>query len=256
MLFTYSHQLTFHLLINHTHTIHLSPQLSVFITPPSTVTLNTPKHRNLIREPSHIIREFRNINPIQRDHVTRPNGMQIIQIHLRVLDRENAALARRSTALVQAIGAPVVEEFVEPSAINQDFLRVNDAQAPAIGVGDVGAVAVDVLGGGEDGVTEGGIAGERDGGVGIGLVVGDFDLDLAHDDVGGVLELVLVHVEVFDCGACFCLRSVDGLDYYTAWLLMRTIEPHVSVPGLDQHAAASVYGDLVIAAIKVVIGSP
>ena len=53
----------------------------------------------------------------------------------------------------------------------------------------------------EDWVGQRWVIWEREGGIGVGLVVGRLRLDLAHEDVLGVDELVFVEDVVFDCRA-------------------------------------------------------
>ena len=114
-----------------------------------------------------------------------------------------------------AVRAVVVEEGIESYAIAKDVVAAEDAETPAgcciwaWGTRVCGLCAVRE---GEEGrgwrrgwrrrqkvrVAQDGVVGEGNGGVGVGLVVGRFGLDLPHEDVASVDELILVERVVFD----------------------------------------------------------
>lgn len=63
------------------------------------------------------------------------------------LHSDNLRLAADSIALIRAAGAVIVKEAVVASAVGEDILAVEDAQAPALGVGNIGVVVTDCIGG-------------------------------------------------------------------------------------------------------------
>jgi hypothetical protein len=93
--------------------------------------------------------------------------------------------------------AVVAKEAVQACAIDEDILRIQHAKRPAVSAGAIAARAV----GGEVRVTQGGDGSEGDWRRRVGLVVGRLSLDLGHEDVFGVVELVLVECVVLDCRA-------------------------------------------------------
>lgn len=157
-----------------------------------------PKNIDRIHKRRVIIPIECQIHSIPRNHLRGPHGIQIVDVDIiRVpvsLYAEDPRLTACSGANVRALGAVVVEEAVQAHAVAEDVVRAQDAEAPAGG-------GIDARRGGEDGVGESRVLGEGDGGVGVGLVVGGFGLDLAHEDLAGVDELVFVFDVVLDCGA-------------------------------------------------------
>ena len=112
----------------------------------------------------------------------------------RPLHTRNRTLTVLRSRIITTRRAVVVEEAVEPSAVDEDVVGVQDAEAPGVGAGRGGGT-----GGWEDGVVERGDGGEGVGGGGVGLVVGRFGLDEAGVDVLCVCELVLVEGVVLYC---------------------------------------------------------
>jgi hypothetical protein len=150
-----------------------------FIDTTPRISLTTPEQRNCIDKSIQIIVINRHILPIDRDHIMRPHSILIIHRDRLTIafHTEDAILAYLTIALVRTASAVVVEEAVQPSAINVDDAAVDNAETPAIGSGDGEAVC------GDGGLSEArievfGSVGEGDFGVGVGLVVCCFCLDL------------------------------------------------------------------------------
>jgi hypothetical protein len=114
----------------------------------------------------------------------------------RPLHTRNRALTILRPGIITTRRAVIVEEAVEPRAVDEDVVGVQDAETPGVGAGRGGRT-----GGGEDGVVEGGDGGEGVRGGGVWLVVGCFGLDEAGVDVLCVGELVLVECVVLYCCA-------------------------------------------------------
>lgn len=124
----------------------------------------------------------------------RAHSMQVIQIHhTRALDAENPALTYLAAALVAARGAVIVEERVQARAVDEQR-RVDGPQTPAICIRYLYARHVRRVERrrGEDRVVHVCVVGEGHSRVGVGLPVRRFRLDLAHEDVAGADELVLI----------------------------------------------------------------
>ena len=73
----------------------------------------------------------------------------------RPLHTRNRALTILRPGIITTRRAVVVEEAVEPRAVDEDVVRVQDAETPGVGAGCGGRT-----GGWEDGVVEGGDGGE------------------------------------------------------------------------------------------------
>ncbi len=108
------------------------------------------------------------------------------------------------------MGIPILKEIIQSAAVHEDRRGIDKAQAPRAGAIWFDAVAVIW-------VVPGGLWCVGDEGVRVALEIGGFVLDVAHEDVLGVDELVVVHDGVFGGGA---------------------VEPHGTL-GLKKEAAVS-----------------
>ena len=152
----------------------------------------TPKKENRTRININIINIRRQLRCIPIRHPRRTHRIKII--HIQILRRggiihENRALTGRRRASRRAARAVMIEKRIQSRAVDEDVRRGSDAQAPcerAVGGGAGGTSNVEI------GVVEGGVHGEGIIRRRVGLVVWRFGLDLAHEDVLGAGELVLV----------------------------------------------------------------
>lgn len=129
-----------------------------------------------------------------------------------------------------AQGAVIVEEAVEPSAIDEDILAINDAQSPGhlARSSDFRTRNVTLIQGGtvrrEVRIAQGRVdVIEGPWSRRIGLIIGRLCLNLAHPDVLGVDELVLVESPVLNTGSD---------------------RPDATSLGLDEEATSAIYRDL------------
>lgn len=158
-----------------------------------------PHQRHTLHKSIPIIIKIRLIPSIHRNRKSRPHRIQIIHTHsistIFVLQTKNPTLTSRPLTLIRACSIIIQKKRIQPGSIDENFLRVENAQAPAVGGGnhcEISWASVDDGGVGEGGVGEGGDGGEGVAGVGVGLVVGGFGLDLAGVDGAGLGELVFV----------------------------------------------------------------
>jgi hypothetical protein len=172
-----------------------------------------PKDIDRIHKRRVVVRMIRQINSISRNLLRCTNSVKVVQIDIvRMLvtfDTKDSRLAPRASTNVWALRAVVVEETVQANAVAEDVVRANDAQTPA-------GRSVDrwVWGWLEDRVWECFDVGEGDGGVWIRLIVGGLGLDLAHENVAGVDELVFVLDVVLDGSAISDKVSESEMKYF------------------------------------------
>ena len=179
------------------------------------------KDGNAIRKDVDVIAVIRQTDTVSRDHALRSHRVEIVYVDVVCLcafDAEQAVLARLAVARDGAgccgrlgsqfcvygdymqsacwgralTGVVVVVEAVQACAVAVDVVGIDDAQAPCFA-----GFRVRLAGG----VVEAVEPWERMLRAGGWLVVGCFGLDLAHEDVFGVGELVLVEGVVLDCCA-------------------------------------------------------
>ena len=166
----------------------------------------TPKQIDSIRININIVGRSRQHGPlIPQHHVRHADRVQILQVEVRTLGTvilHDALLAHGRvappTARRRTRRAVVVEETVQARAVHEHVVCVEEAEAVghrARGGGAGGAVIREAW------VGEGGVEREARGRLRMRLVVWGFGLDLSHEDVGRVGELVLVQGVVFDGGA-------------------------------------------------------
>jgi hypothetical protein len=140
-----------------------------------------PKYGNVIRENIHVILIGSQTRPIPINHTRRADSIQIIHINLALalarlriagahagVDAEDLRLAGFVAAGGAARRVVVVEEAVEPGAVDEEVVGVEDAEAPGVAAVSGARGAVD----GEIGVVVScywreGAEGSR----GIGLIV-------------------------------------------------------------------------------------
>lgn len=164
-----------------------------------------PNQRHTLHKSIPIIIKIRLIPSIHSNRKSRPHRIQIIHTHstspsisispIFVLQTKNPTLTSRPFTLIRACSIIIQKKRIQPGSIDENFLRVENAQAPAVGGGnhcEISWASVDDGGVGEGRVGEGGDGGEGVAGVGVGLVVGGFGLDLAGVDGAGLGELVFV----------------------------------------------------------------
>lgn len=164
-----------------------------------------PHQRHTLHKSIPIIIKIRLIPSIHRNRKSRPHRIQIIHTHsisttisistIVFLQTKNPTLTSRPFTLIRACSIIIQKKRIQPGSIDENFLRVENAKAPAVGGGyhcEISWASVDDGGVGEGGVGEGGDGGEGVAGVGVGLVVGCFGLDLAGVDGAGLGELVFV----------------------------------------------------------------
>lgn len=163
-----------------------------------------PKNINRIHKRTVVVNIARQIHSIPRNHVRRAHCIEIVEANIVAepiaFNTEDPRLTHRARAYGRTRRAVVVKERVQPDSVTEDVVTSHNAETPsARSAGSANTCAVGE--GSKDGVVEGRVWWEGDGGVRIGLVVGCFGLNLAHEDVAGVDELVLVENMVFDCCA-------------------------------------------------------
>lgn len=164
-----------------------------------------PHQRHTLHKTIPIIIKIRLIPSIHSNRKSRPHRIQIIHTHsispspstisTVFLQTKNPTLTSRPFTLIRACSIIIQKKRIQPGSIDENFLRVENAQAPAVGGGnhcEISWASVDDGGVGEGRVGEGGDGGEGVAGVGVGLVVGGFGLDLAGVDGAGLGELVFV----------------------------------------------------------------
>jgi hypothetical protein len=95
------------------------------------------------------------------------------------------------------------KERVQAGTINEDIIRVNNAETPSL----VGTGAPR-----ENRIIISGIRGERCGGVWVALEVGCLRLDQSHVNVGGIGDLVIVQDAVLSTGSIQPHWPQVGLD--------------------------------------------
>lgn len=171
-----------------------------------------PHQRHTLHKSIPIIIKIRLIPSIHRNRKSRPHRIQIIHTHSPsisttstvFLQTKNPTLTSRPLTLIRACSIIIQKKRIQPGSIDENFLRIENAQAPAVGGGnhcEISWASVDDGGVGEGGVGEGGDGGKGVAGVGVGLVVGCFGLDLAGVDGAGLGELVFV-ADVAREGGC------------------------------------------------------
>jgi hypothetical protein len=129
----------------------------------------TPKHTDRLHKAILILRSGRHRSPVFRNHIDDAHRAIAIDIDERRVrfDAEDVVLAVVRAAVVGAGGGPVIEEGVEPHAVDSDILGVEDAEAPGVSASAAFARA----GGRKVGVVDGGVDGPGSGSRGVGLVV-------------------------------------------------------------------------------------
>lgn len=160
-----------------------------------------PHQRHTLHKTIPIIIKIRLIPSIHGNRKSRPHRIQIIHTHspspstISILQTKNPTLTSRPFTLIRACSIIIQKKRIQPGSIDENFLRIENSQAPAVGGGndcEISWASVDDGGVGEGRVGEGGDGGEGVAGVGVGLVVGCFGLDLAGVDGAGLGELVFV----------------------------------------------------------------
>lgn len=180
--------------------------------PSKSVPLWTPEHSNSTHKPIPVITIHGHIRAIQRHHARSPHRTQNIHPHpRRALNARHFALAPTPGILIRAMHVVVIEERIQPRAIDQHVARIHDAQPPPGLTRRERRVRVRRE------------RGEGHLGVRVWLVVCRLGLDEAEHDVCGAGELVLVHDVVLDGGA---------------------EEPQCARGGFDEKTAAGEDGDL------------
>lgn len=95
------------------------------------------EERHGIDEPVQIVSIVGDVLSVEFDHFVGTHSVEIVYVdeptaqYLKV-----AVLADFSIALIRASGAVVVEEAVQARTIDQDIVRVDNAQAPAVCIWD------------------------------------------------------------------------------------------------------------------------
>lgn len=167
------------------------------------------KQINRIHESTVVIHVACQIDSVSRDHIRSPHSVQVVDVDIIAesisLNTKDPRLTHRTRAHSRARRTIIIKETIQPHAIPEDIVAAHDSQTPS-GGGAGCAIPCAINKRRKDRVIERRIRREGDGGVGVGLIVCSFGLDLAHEDVASVDELVFVEDMVFDGCAPAILR--------------------------------------------------